>query len=137
MTVPTPTHAGGIVYRMSGGAPEFLLVTARSPRVEWVYPKGRIESGEDPAAAAIREVEEEAGVRAAIVDQLSDVTVPVKGREQTVRYFLMTTSDPGESREGRRLVWATATMAEQHLAFPEARESLREALALLKRTPGA
>ena len=58
MTAPFPTHAGGIVYRMNRDAPEFLLVTARSPRLEWVYPKGRIEPGEDPAAAALREVEE-------------------------------------------------------------------------------
>ena len=137
MTSPTPTHAGGIVYRMNGDSPEFLLVTARSPRVEWVYPKGRIERGEDPAGAAVREVEEEAGVRATIVEPLGDVTVHVGGREQTVRYFLMTTGDGGESREGRSLIWAGATQAEQHLTFPESVASLRQALALLQRVRGA
>jgi 8-oxo-dGTP pyrophosphatase MutT (NUDIX family) len=129
----SPTHAGGVVFRMKRDSPEFLLVTARSPRVEWVYPKGRIERGEDPAAAAVREVEEEAGVRATIVEPLGAVTVRVGGQEQTVQYFLMTTDDPGESREGRNLMWAGAAQAEQHLAFPESVASLRQALALLQR----
>lgn len=134
VTSRTPTHAGGIVYRMNGDTPEFLLVTARSPRVEWVYPKGHLEPGEDAERAAVREVEEEAGVRATIVQALHDVTAQVRGEEQVVRYFLMTTTDAGDSREGRRLTWATAAQAEELLTFPGSRRSLREAVALLGRS---
>ena len=133
MTSRAPTHAGGIVYRMNGDTPEFLLVTARSPRVEWVYPKGHLEAGEDAEQAAIREVEEEAGVRAVVVQAIEDVRTQVREEEQIVRYFLMTTNDAGEGREGRRVVWLDATEAEAHLTFPEARESLRRAVQLMRR----
>lgn len=132
MTPTQPTHAGGIVFRISGGTPEFLLVTTRSPRLEWIYPKGHIDPGEDPAHAALREVEEEAGVRASVVQSFDDVTVRVGTDDQIIRYFLMTTSDDGEPREGRRLAWLSAADALTHLTFPETRECLRIAIDLLK-----
>jgi diadenosine hexaphosphate hydrolase (ATP-forming) len=35
----------------------------------WVFPKGHVEAGESKVDAAVREVEEEAGVQAAVVDR--------------------------------------------------------------------
>lgn len=118
---------------MKGGAPEFLLVTARSPRLQWVYPKGHIDPGEDAAGAAVREVEEETGVRAAILQPLDDVEVRVGVEIQIIRYFLMTTSDEGEPREGRRLTWLSAADALTHLTFPESRACLSKAVEVLTR----
>jgi diadenosine hexaphosphate hydrolase (ATP-forming) len=118
---------------MRNGEPEFLLVTARSPRVEWVYPKGHIDPGEDAAEAAVREVEEEAGVGAAIVQVVGDVTVRIGAAEQVVRYFLMTTTEEGEPREGRAYAWLGAADALARLTFPESRDSLRSAIEALRR----
>ncbi len=61
------SHAGGVVARTVDGERQYLLVEPRRSRGEWVLPKGHIEPGETPEAAAVREVEEEAGVRAAVV----------------------------------------------------------------------
>lgn len=63
--------AGLLVYRRCGAGPEFLLVHPGGPfwrgRDEdaWSFPKGRIEAGEAPLAAAKREFHEETGLTVA------------------------------------------------------------------------
>ena len=44
----------------------------RKPGV-WALPKGNIAPGEDPAATAVREVEEETGIEGTVVSKLGDV----------------------------------------------------------------
>ena len=124
-----PTHAGGVVYRAEqNGRPEFLLVTARRPPHDWVFPKGHIERGETPEEAAIREVYEESGVRAAIVEPLEEVRLQIRGEEQIIRYFLMRALEDGGPGEGRHAQWLSSVDAMACLPFPEARGSLRKAL---------
>ena len=63
------TSAGVMVYRRTGPSPEFLLahpggpLWTRKDLGAWMIPKGLIEPGEDPAAAAVREFEEETGLK--------------------------------------------------------------------------
>lgn len=59
--------AGGVVYRKSDGNYEFLI-GKHSGYHKWVLPKGLVEKGESQMQAAVREVEEEVGVTAKIVD---------------------------------------------------------------------
>ncbi len=54
------TSAGGVVVRIEGGSPLFLLI--RDSYKNWGFPKGHLESGETPDAAALREVSEETGL---------------------------------------------------------------------------
>lgn len=49
------------VFRGSGADCELMLITSRDSG-RWIVPKGWIEDGEDGAAAAVREVWEEAGL---------------------------------------------------------------------------
>lgn len=53
--------AGGIVFRRSARGVRFLLI--RDSYQNWGFPKGHLEEGESPGAAALREVEEETGLR--------------------------------------------------------------------------
>ncbi|MEA3003809.1 MAG: hypothetical protein QOH81_2597 [Sphingomonadales bacterium] len=61
--------AGILLYRRRGAAPEVLLVHPGGPfwrgRDEgaWMIPKGLVEAGEAPLACALREFEEELGIR--------------------------------------------------------------------------
>ena len=55
---------------------EWALAAIRpggKPEGVWALPKGMIDPGEDPAAAALREVEEETGVSGRLVRKLGDV----------------------------------------------------------------
>lgn len=61
--------AGLLMYRVRGGELEFLLAHPGGPFWKerdagaWTIPKGEIQSGEEPLAAARREFEEEIGLR--------------------------------------------------------------------------
>jgi 8-oxo-dGTP pyrophosphatase MutT (NUDIX family) len=54
------TSAGGVVFRLAAGQPLFLLI--RDSYRNWGFPKGHLENGELPEAAAVREVTEETGL---------------------------------------------------------------------------
>lgn len=58
--------AGGIVFRRGDDGPaRFLLI--RDSYGNWGFPKGHLEEGESPAAAALRETAEEAGLHELIL----------------------------------------------------------------------
>jgi predicted NUDIX family NTP pyrophosphohydrolase len=73
--------AGILLYRLSGGAPEVLLVHpggpfwARRDAGAWSLPKGEYEDADDPLASALREFEEETGTALATGEllELGDV----------------------------------------------------------------
>ncbi len=52
--------AGMVIVRDTPAGPRFLLLRVFS---YWDFPKGEVESGEKPLAAAFREVAEETGIR--------------------------------------------------------------------------
>lgn len=84
--------AGGVVYRQGKDGVEFLL-GKHSGYHKWVLPKGLVEQGESAPEAAVREVEEEVGVEARIVD-----LAPLK----TIEYWFF--ADPDTSGETTRRV---------------------------------
>ena len=53
--------AGGIIFRKKGGGFEVLLIKDGYGR--WTWPKGHIDQGEKSQDAALREVEEEVGLK--------------------------------------------------------------------------
>ncbi|HEX2167841.1 MAG TPA: NUDIX hydrolase, partial [Longimicrobiales bacterium] len=65
-------------------------------RVSLEFPAGVVEDGEDPVAAAVRELEEETGARTRIVEELEPVRyVDDRGRDKLVRWYRMDVLDPG------------------------------------------
>lgn len=56
--------AGGVVFRQNDGK---FLIGKHSGYHKWVLPKGLVERGEAEIEAALREVEEEVGVKAEVV----------------------------------------------------------------------
>ena len=69
----TQVSAGGVTYRpVAGRGAEVALISVGEPP-RWQLPKGLVDAGETPETAAAREVREEAGIEATIVDKLKIV----------------------------------------------------------------
>jgi 8-oxo-dGTP pyrophosphatase MutT (NUDIX family) len=118
-----PTHAGGVVFRRSATALEYLLIRARKPEGAWVFPKGHIEEEESAEHAALREVLEEAAVRARIVSPLGRLALGAQQAEM----FLMMYESAGDVPAERECAWLGFDAALRALNFDESRELLRSA----------
>jgi 8-oxo-dGTP diphosphatase len=77
--------AGGLVIRDG----EVLLVH-RPKYDDWTFPKGKCDPNESDEACALREVEEEEGLRCELVDEVGQTEyVDSRGRPKRVRWWLM------------------------------------------------
>jgi diadenosine hexaphosphate hydrolase (ATP-forming) len=121
--MPTISHAGGVVFRQSANGLEYLLVRARKPPEAWVFPKGHIEPGESPDRAAVREVLEEAGVRAVIVAPLGTLRL----NSHYAEMFLMAYGSAADSSPERECAWLGFNPALERLSFEESRRLLKSA----------
>lgn len=82
--------AGGLVIRPEEDGSCSVLLVHRPRYDDWSLPKGKADPGEVPEWTAIREVEEETGVRAEVIAPLAEVEYRVSsGRRKVVRYFAM------------------------------------------------
>jgi 8-oxo-dGTP pyrophosphatase MutT (NUDIX family) len=83
--------AGGLVVRARiDGSPEVLLV--HRPRYgDWTIPKGKAAVGETDEECALREVEEETGLRCVLGRELASTEyLDRRNRAKRVRYWEMT-----------------------------------------------
>jgi 8-oxo-dGTP pyrophosphatase MutT (NUDIX family) len=125
-------QAGGLVVRHDDDRLAVLLVRAKKDPSIWIFPKGHIEPGESAADAAIREVEEEAGVVAELVGPLGRPQEFQSGKEQvSVQYFLMRARSESASSEGREKQWFSVDEALRALSFEDARQLVRDAQSAL------
>jgi ADP-ribose pyrophosphatase YjhB (NUDIX family) len=80
------TSSGGVVFRRTDEQIDFLLI--RDPYDNWGLPKGHIEGGETPEQTALREVEEETGLRElSMVAQLPTIDWYFRDRGKLVHKF--------------------------------------------------
>jgi 8-oxo-dGTP diphosphatase len=78
--------AGGVVLDEDGR----VALVHRPKYDDWTLPKGKLYPGESFEEAALREVEEETGLRCRLVRELPSSEYPdAKGRPKLVRYWLM------------------------------------------------
>ena len=78
--------AGGVVLDDEGR----VVLVHRPKYDDWSLPKGKLDPGESFEEAALREVEEETGLRCRLVRELPAVEyTDAKGRSKVVRYWLM------------------------------------------------
>src|SRR5882724_4292486 len=83
--------AGGIVLRREA-PPRFAVVRLRK-RNEWVLPKGMLDDGETPRAAAEREVLEETGHAVDVHEFIGTLVYESGGRSKVVHYWRMDAGD--------------------------------------------
>lgn len=130
--------AGGIVVRGAGDSSQVALIRHRTIKgaMVWTVPKGALEAGESVGQAALREVREETGLEAEIVEELQAVSYWFSWPPDEVRYhktvhlFLMrctggdTALHDDEVEEVRFFALADALQA---ASYASERKVLREA----------
>jgi ADP-ribose pyrophosphatase YjhB (NUDIX family) len=133
------TSSGGVVFRRGEPGIEFLLI--RDPYANWGLPKGHIEGGETPEAAALREVEEETGLtELAVVAQLPTIDWYFRDRGKLVHkfcHFFLLECTAGEATpqldEGiTECLWRPAGDALGTISYANAREVMEAAAAWLR-----
>src|SRR5262249_47436616 len=98
-TLPKPIRAAGGIVRGAGqNTGKLLVVRRRRYGGEVGLPKGKLVEGEDEAAAALREVEEETGLRPVLRQHVGRTHYKVRGRPKTVSYFVMDAIDDNVAR---------------------------------------
>lgn len=131
----TVLAAGCVLWRRAPGGDgkgdgvEICLV--HRPRYDdWSFPKGKLKRGEDPLAAAVREVLEETGHHCAPGARLPTSRYPVDGRPKEVAYWaaeatggFFTAND-----EVDRILWLAPDAARVRLTQPR---DVRQLTALL------
>ncbi|HKC14919.1 MAG TPA: NUDIX hydrolase [Patescibacteria group bacterium] len=132
--------AGGVVFKKSDGDLQ-ILVAQHSGHHGWVFPKGLIgdhKKGETKEETAVREVEEETGIKARILKPLTPITYwyvwEGEKRKKTVYYFLMEfVEDTGKRDDEMEAVeWILASQVEQKLTYPADKKVWKEAQDLIK-----
>ena len=134
--MPIIHQAGSIVVRTDGEEPQVLLVTAKRNPKNWIFPKGHIEKGESPEAAALRETREEAGVVGKLIGPAGVLEYGFLGVKARVDYFVVKfTREDGPPEDGRQRTWCGLEDALKLLNYKNTRKLLQKAWKQVPRPP--
>ena len=118
-----------MVVRAGREGPEVLLVH-RPEYDDWTFPKGKLERGETEEQCALREVEEETGLRCTLGRELESTTYrDAKGRRKRVRYWLMEveSGELGFDNETDDARWLSPGKAAEMLSYSRDIDVLNDA----------
>jgi 8-oxo-dGTP pyrophosphatase MutT (NUDIX family) len=118
--------AGAVLWRPGPQGPEVALIH-RPHKNDWSFPKGKLDAGETPRQAAVREVTEETGM----IPELGRPLPPnryLKGwRLKRVDYWAATVTGPARfipNREVDQLEWLSLHDARRRLTHSRDRRVL-------------
>ena len=131
MKSPEIRAAGGVVHRRDPDGNWLLLLVHRPRYDDWSLPKGKADDGESPKQTALREVEEETGLRCRLGSPAGETRYrDAKGRSKLVRYWLMepttSTFEFSANDEVDQVQWCSRTEADRLLSYDHDRELLRK-----------
>lgn len=100
-SAPEVRAAGGIVVRRAPDGESWQVLLVHRPRYgDWSLPKGKADPGETDEQTALREVEEETGLRCTLGARGGRTRYrDSKGRAKVVHYWLME-PEPGGATDG-------------------------------------
>ncbi|MFT4796144.1 MAG: 8-oxo-dGTP pyrophosphatase MutT (NUDIX family)/phosphohistidine phosphatase SixA [Aquiluna sp.] len=127
--------AGAVCWRMSKGEIE-LAIVFRTKHKDWTFPKGKVDPGELLPETAVREVEEEAGIRIRLGRKLAVIDYELdSGETKEVHYWVSKVKDSAIAKskftandEIEKVEWFTAKKAMKQLTYDHDRELLAKTL---------
>jgi 8-oxo-dGTP pyrophosphatase MutT (NUDIX family) len=120
-------QAGAIAFKVADDTVHILIVRAKKTPTDWIFPKGHIEAGETAEAAAIRELEEEAGCTGESLGSLGSLEFQSGKELVTVEYFLIKFTHDVPRKEKREIRWCEYEEALALLSHPDAAKLLKNA----------
>ena len=129
--------AGVVLLREHRRQSEFLSIH-RPKHGDWSLPKGKLEAGEHPVVAAVRECQEETGYLPVLGPALPMQEYQVgSGRKQVMYWTARVRSDQGfvANDEVDTIEWTPLTVAPAHLSYPADALLVRSALAFPATSP--
>jgi 8-oxo-(d)GTP phosphatase len=129
--------SAGAVVLGPGGT---VLLVHRAKYDDWSFPKGKLDRGEHATAAAVREVEEETGVRVRLGLPLAGQRYPVKAGTKRVHYWVGRAVGDGDvsgyapNAEIDEVAWFPLDKARRRLSYRFDVDTLDEALGSARKT---
>ncbi|AII04538.1 MULTISPECIES: NUDIX hydrolase [Rhodococcus] len=123
--------AGAVLWRKSPDNPdEIEIALIHRPKYEdWSFPKGKLDPGETAVVAALREVEEETGIRGRLGRHLGALTYPIPGHRRLKRVeYWAAEARAGEfvpNSEVDEMRWLPVSEVADQLSYPMDRKMLR------------
>ncbi|MCP2042365.1 8-oxo-dGTP pyrophosphatase MutT (NUDIX family) [Pontibacter sp. HSC-36F09] len=137
--IPTleQVSSGGVVFRQAPSGIEVALISVGKPE-RWQLPKGIVDPGETPEVTAVREVQEETGVTAALVEKIDTIEYWYVGDKagqrvrfhKFVHFFLLSyrSGDIGQHDwEVNEARWVDLQAAKELVSFKSGRQALEKA----------
>ncbi|MFE6920732.1 NUDIX domain-containing protein [Nocardia sp. NPDC057663] len=125
---PNIHAAGAVLWRRGAAGPE-IAVIHRPKYGDWSLPKGKLDPGETPVVAAVREVGEETGLPCTLGRYLGHVTYPIPGHRQLKRVdYWAAEAAAGEfavNAEVDQLRWFPLDQVMDQLSYPMDRQVVR------------
>jgi len=127
--------SGGVIFRNANGDFEVALVSRRNI---WCLPKGLIEANETAEEAALREVQEETGLKGEIVSKIGEVSYSFFRKQRyfkTVHFYLLRFvggSMEAHDSEMERVKWFPIADAIKVLTYVNEKKIMNKASEILK-----
>lgn len=134
------------MFRRGEDGVELVLASRRNRRgrLAWGLPKGLIEPNEAPEAAAVREVREETGLQARVVEPLGEISYFYTWEgvrvAKVVHLFLMEVTGgdtANHDHEMEEVRYFPAAVAARRASYPSERRMVERAVDLLLPGPDA
>lgn len=132
--------SGGIIYRKVGKKIEVALIVRGEGKI-FCLPKGKIEKPETPQETALREVEEETGLKGKIDREIGKINYWFYSKEEKAQifktvYFYLIKYESGETSrhdfEVEEVMWLSIDEVLKIMTYPTERKMMQKAKQLLK-----
>jgi len=133
-----PIRSAGAVVLRGQGIRRSVALVHRPAYNDWSLPKGKLEKREPAYAAAVREVEEETGVRVRLGAPLSDISYRVIKGPKVVHFWVgyaVSETARRPDHEIDEVEWVPIAQARDRLTYADEGVVLDEALAIPETTP--